>query len=441
MGTERERISILRFSMPIVFENLLATSVSQVFNALVGGISYSSLTAIAQCNMVGTILAAISNILVIGAQILCSRMEGAGDIPGASRVVEQSLFLMIVGSAAVSVLLFIGAVPTLRLIMPNADRELLSDAKIYFRIIMLSMPSMLIYNLLQGTIRNTGDSRTPMIVNIAVYAVMLGGTILFVRVLKMGVAGAGLSMLLCRMVGAVFAYIMILHNRRYHIISRNIFRPQADVSRRIFRLGLPASLESVFVQLGYLLGNSLVIGLGAYQAAVYNVANSLYGLSAVPQGIFSTISLTVVGQLIGAKDYKAAKKTGWKLWAAAEGLSVVLALIVLALRYRLAPLYAADAEVQIGAAQVTLFSLMLGIPGASLNSLDPQLRVGGDVRYVMIVTMIAVWAIRLPLTWLFCYHWTMGAAGVFLANMISLCFRMILNMIRYIKGKYLYMQV
>ncbi len=441
MEVQHERISIIRFSIPIILENLLATSISQVFNALVGGISYSSLTAIAQCNMVGTILAAISNILVLGAQILCARMEGAGDVPGASRVVEQSLFLMVTVSTAVAAILFIGATPVLRLLMPNAAPELLSDAKIYFRIIMTSMPFMLIYNLLQGTIRNTGDSRTPMLVNVAVYAVMLIATVVFVRVLKIGVAGAGLAMLLCRMVGAGFDYLMILRNRKYHIVPRNILKPRPDVFRRICTLGLPASMESVFVQLGYLLGNTLVIGLGAYQAAVYNVANSLYGLSAVPQGIFSTISLTVVGQLIGAKDYKAAKKTGWKLWMAAEGLSIVLALIVLFLRYRLTPLYAADPEVQLGAAQVTLFSLMLGIPGASLNSLDPQLRVGGDVKYVMIVTMIAVWAIRLPLTLLFCYHWSMGAAGVFLANMISLCFRMILNMIRFIKGKYLYMQV
>ena len=52
-----------------------------------------------------------------------------------------------------------------------------------------------------------------------------------------------------------------------------------------------------------------------------------------------------------------------------------------------------------------------------------------------------VWAIRLPLTYLLCYVWNMGAVGVFWANTLSLLFRMVCNMARFIKGKYLYMRV
>ena len=81
------------------------------------------------------------------------------------------------------------------------------------------------------------------------------------------------------------------------------------------------------------------------------------------------------------------------------------------------------------------------IPAISLNTLDPQLRAGGDVKYVMYVSIIAVWIIRLPATWLFCYYWRMGAQGVLWANTLSLTFRMICNMARFIRGKYLYMRV
>ena len=83
----------------------------------------------------------------------------------------------------------------------------------------------------------------------------------------------------------------------------------------------------------------------------------------------------------------------------------------------------------------------MGSPAITLNSLVPRLRVGGDVKYVMLVTIIAVWAIRLPLTYLFCYVWSWGAQGIIWANTLSLVFRSIMNTARFIRGKYLYMRV
>ena len=74
--------------------------------------------------------------------------------------------------------------------------------------------------------------------------------------------------------------------------------------------------------------------------------------------------------------------------------------------------------------------LVLNIPASSINSVDPQLRAGGDVRYVMLVTLSAVWLIRLPLTYLFCFVWQWGVPGIFLANSISLYYRTIMGLLR-----------
>jgi len=85
--------------------------------------------------------------------------------------------------------------------------------------------------------------------------------------------------------------------------------------------------------------------------------------------------------------------------------------------------------------------LLMNIPGASLNTLIPQLQAGGAVKTVMFITLFGVWVVRLPLTWLFCYHWTWGAKGVFLANAIALYSRLVLTTICFVRGKYLYMRV
>ena len=74
--------------------------------------------------------------------------------------------------------------------------------------------------------------------------------------------------------------------------------------------------------------------------------------------------------------------------------------------------------------------------GKSMNrfindAIDAQLRAGGDVRYVMVVTLTAVWLIRLPLTYLFCFVWDWGVLGIYLANTISLYYRAILGLVRH----------
>ena len=74
--------------------------------------------------------------------------------------------------------------------------------------------------------------------------------------------------------------------------------------------------------------------------------------------------------------------------------------------------------------------MVLNIPASSINSVDPQLRAGGDVRYVMLVTLSAVWLIRLPLTYLFCFVWDWGVPGIFIGNSISLYYRAVMGLIR-----------
>ena len=78
----------------------------------------------------------------------------------------------------------------------------------------------------------------------------------------------------------------------------------------------------------------------------------------------------------------------------------------------------------------------MDIAGVSINAIDPQLRAGGDVNFVMIVTLTAVWLIRLPLTWLFCFKLNMGVAGIFAANTISLYYRAVLGFIRHCGKKW-----
>ena len=441
MNSLRHMNPTLQFSIPVIFETVFSTFINLVFSSIIGGISGSSLTVISQCNLILNFIVAATTMLTTGSSVLCARLLGAGEPQEASRVVEQTLFLALVSSTVITLACLIFTTPILTLLMPNAEPALLAEGETYFRVLVLSLPFLMATNSLVSVLRAAGDSRTSMIINVFSCVLQLVLALLFLRVLSLDIAGAGLTYLVCRISSMLLAFYALRHSHRFSLRLRNTLRANAAVCKRILSVGVPTSIESIFVQAGYLTASSMVIGLGSFEAAVYNVANTMYSFASVPQSFFAPIALTVVGQLIGAKEYTRAKKTGWKLWRYAILTTIVLSVILFLLRTHLTPLYSADPAVQTAASSALFAALMMNIPGISLNTLDPQLRAGGDVKFVMFSTIVAVWLIRLPLTYLFCYVWNWGASGAFMANAITLYFRMLCNMLRFIQGKYLYMRV
>lgn len=431
----------LQFALPVVLETALSTLINLIYSSLIGGISGSSLTVISQCNMIITVIVASTSVFTTGSSVLCARLLGAGESREASRVVEQTLFLSAVFSLSITFLCFVFTTPLLTLLMPNAETAVLAEGIAYFRVLILSLPFLILSNMLVSVQRAAGDSRTSMVINVSTGVLQLAFAFLFLRVLTPGVTGAGLTYLLCRSCGAGLAFYAVLRSHRYALQFRRVLKPHFPTFHRIFRIGIPASIEAILVQFGYLMASSMVIGLGTFEAAVYNVANTLYSFAALPQGIFFAIGLSIIGQLIGAKEYAKAKRTGWRLWGMAVLSVLCLGSLLFMFRTRLTPLYSSDPAVQAAASTAIFAALLMNIPGVSLNSLIPQLQAGGAVKTVMVITLVGVWAIRLPLTWLFCYCWSWGAQGVFLANAIALYVRLIWTVIVFVRGKYLYMRV
>lgn len=441
MNRLRDSHPTLFFVFPIMLECLLSTGAGLIFSWLIGGISPSSLTTYSLGNQVLNLIVAAAAMLFTGSGILCARLLGGGEQSEASKVVEQTLFLSTLSGVAITLLCLLFANPLMTLLMPNAEPAVLAEGINFFRLLVLSVPMIFLTNTATSALRAAGDSRSPMLITFTVLGLQLMLSWLLLRVLNMDVMGAGLVYVLCRVGGAAVAMYILLHTHRYHLSVLRALKPDRAAFRRILAVGIPTSVESIFVQTGYLVANSMVIGLGTFEAAVFNVANTLYSFASLVQTISIPVATTVVGQLIGAKAYKEARRTGRNIWIIGMAASLLLSGLLLVFGKNLAPIYSSDPAVQSAAVAALGSVFVMCIPAISLNTLDPQLRVGGDVKYVMYVTIIAVWAIRLPATWLFCYHWSWGAAGVFWANTVSLTFRMVFNGIRYIKGKYLYMRV
>lgn len=441
---KRMRISELdeslsyRFILPVVGENLLTIVIGLVFSGIISVISASALAAIGIANTVMALVVSVFSVVTTGAMVLVSRQIGAHENQQAAQTVEQSALLGVVLSVTITAVTMIFAGPIMRLVMPAAEAGMYAEAVRYFRVLMLSLPAYILNLVLSAVCRATGDSRNPMLVAIILNLSQLAFGWLFIAVLGWEEIGAALAYVCCRTVGAVLIAILLMRDHRLFTLHiRGMLRPRFAVLRRILNIGIPACIESVFVQVGYLLANSMAIALGSFEAGVYQILVTINTFTALPQNVTLTVTMPISGHLLGAKKMDGARLAGKLIWLVSLAFTVLLCGGVILFGKPFAGLYSADPATIAATSGFAWLLLVLNIPASSINSIDPQLRAGGDVRYVMYITLSAVWLIRLPLTYLFCFVWRFGVPGIFLANSISLYYRAVLGLLRHRGDKWL----
>lgn len=432
----------LRFIAPVMLENALTILIGLVFSSLIGGISSSALAAIGMSNSIIAMLTALFSMLTTGSAVLTARLIGAGEREEASRTIEQSALMAIVLSAAASLLCFLLAAPLLGLLMPSAEKQLFDETVVCFRVMLLSVPPMTLHGVLASIMRASGDGKRPMYIAAILNLVQIFCAWLFISVLKLDMIGAGLAYVVCRLAGTAIAFGAILRGSdNYHVSLRAMLRPHFPTCARIMRIGVPTSIESLFVNFGYLLANTMTVGLGTVAASAYQVANTLNTFNGFPQTICATIGVTFVGQQIGAKQFSKARKTGWIIYACGMISTLLICSTIAFCGRPLTALYSSDPEV-LSQARLMLWMLFIqNIPAVSINTVDPQLRAGGNSKFVMTFTVLVVWLVRIPLTWLLAYYFKLGLIGVYIANIVSLFVRAIIGMICYIGNKWMYKKV
>ena len=432
----------VKFVLPVIMENSLTIFIGLAISQIISTISSSALAAIGMANTIMTVVSAFFSMVTTGTSIMVARQIGARENQEAAESIEQSTFMSAVATILIMIVCITFASPILRLLMPTAEDSLFGEAVGYFRVIMTSLPFLVLHGVFSGVCRGLGNSRMPMITAIAMNLCQLLVAWITISCLQLNEIGAGVAIVVCRVLGTAILFITLMRDHRRFVLKvRNMLRPNRQTCMRILRIGVPVSFESVFVQLGYMLGNSMAISLGTFESGVYQIINTVNTFTSLPQGIGSTIATSAVGHLLGRKNYKGAKKAGWTIWALGLGFSLVLGLAAYALETPISSIYSEDPATIAESARLLWILIFMNATGMSINAIDPQLRVGGDVKYVMTTTLIAVWGIRLPLTYFMCFHWNFGVLGIFLANTISLVFRTITGLVRYCGTKWMYKKV
>ena len=323
--------------------------------------------------------------------------------------------------------------PMLRGVFGQVEPEVMKNASVYLVITAISICPLAMYNACAALFRAMSDSRTTMLIAIAMNLLNLVGNAILIYGAKMGVAGAAIATTFSRAVAAaIIMWMMFRSGKTINFRGQATWKIDFGLIKKILYIGVPNGLENSLFQLGKILLLSLVSTLGTYAIAANAVCNTLASFNVLPGSAVNLALLSVASMCIGAGDFKQARYYTKKLMLTAIGCTAVISGILFVFAPWVMKIYQLTPQTESLAVQVlrwhTVLAVIFWVPSFSLPN---TLRAAGDVVWTMLIAIVSMWVFRIGFAYLFSVHFSSGLMGVWVAMTIDWAFRALCYLVRY----------
>ena len=410
---ESELRAMFRLAAPLVLTELGWMAMGIVDTMFVGRVSAAAIGAVSLGTNIFYAIAVFASGLLLGLDTLVAQSFGAGHLDDCrhSLVSGVWLALFLIPCVMGAVWLF---VPLFAVFGVNPD--VLPVAVPYIRALNWSAPPLMLFFCLRRYLQSTGVVRPILITLLVANLVNVAGNWIFVfgnlGAPRLGAEGAAWATCISRvyMLGAL---LFVIWRRDARVLSVS-WRLDFRRIRALLKLGLPAAgqigLEtSVFATVTMLIGKLSASVLAGHQIALTVVSTTFM----MPLGISSAAAVRV-GHAIGRKDPQGAARSGWTALAFGGGAMSLAALALLISPRPIARLFTPEAAIIAAAVPLlrvaAFFQLFDGLQVTATGAL----RGAGDTRTPMLCHFAGYWIIGLPLGALLCFHYSLGAVGLWM---------------------------
>lgn len=434
-----KKMTLFSLSWPIFIETALFMTLGFVdvfvlsrYNELAASSVSTANQAISICTLVFTVLSGASAVLI-------SQNLGAGKKDAASRIAALSLTFNLLLGIIISVALAIFSRPILMFI--GAKNEVLEFATEYLIIVGGFLFTQGMLNALAVIIRNHGYTKLSMYVTVVMNIINSVLDVVFVLGLfgfpQMGVKGVAIATTASRIIGILVLLIILF----VKIEKPSIFKLLKPFPFRdlwlLLKIGVPSAFESFNYNISQLVVTAIVLNCLTdielvTKTYISNIAMFFYIFS-VSIGQASQI---LVSHQCGAKKLNDAYKTGLRAFKYALIISVSLELIGIIFRYPLIGLFTDNQQVINMGATLIILNLFVELGRTTNLTVINSLRGAGDVFFPTGVAIFSMWIISTLGAYVLAVVFEMGLNGLWIAFAADECFRGVLMLLRWKKGKW-----
>lgn len=410
----RQVIAIL---LPIFVDQAFIILLSLLNTAMISSSGMAAVSAVSMVDSVNIFLLNVFIAIATGGTVIVAQYKGAGNGPMVEKSAAQSVSAVALVSFAVGALMILLHTPVLSLLFGKAEPDVMNNARIYLIGSCVTYPFIGIVEAVCGALRGVADTRPSLWLSMITNGSYVVLNLLFITLLHGGIWGMVISLFLSRLLGMVCSLVYLIRfNHSLDVRLLDLIRFHFPTIRKILFIGLPFAAEQMFFNGGKILTQTFVVQLGTLSMAVNAIVSSLVLLFQMGANACNLGVVTVVGQCMGRRNIRDARKFIHAfLWLGSLSYVVTMAVLFPFLPW-IVKLFSPPQEIvhtiyfttiMTVAASPFLWSTSFIIPSA--------LRAAGDSRFTSIASMLSMWLFRVVLGYILGIVLPFGVVGVWAA--------------------------
>ncbi len=419
--------TVITIVLPLLIQQVVTSFVNMLDNIMVGRIGTLAMSGVSIANQ----LTAIFNLTVFGsiagASIFGAQFYGKGDSNGQRNCLRFKLVIeMIV--CTVIILLFLTHGEQLISIFLHSGTDTAADVQAtlgygtsYLRILCIGFIPFALSQSISSAIRETGETRLPMIASLAaIFTNLIGNTLLIFGYLgfpALGSDGAAIATVISRFAElAVLLFFVMKYKERFpffhHLLSR--FHIPASLAKDIIRRGFPLTLNEFLFSVGIAALAQCYSTRGIAAVAAYNISNTIESLFFVFNIAMGDCISIMVGQQLGSGKTDQAVDTDRKLITVTFLISMLLGIVLFLLAPVFPHIYNTSDEIRAMASSLLrICGLTLWI-SALYNASYFTLRCGGKTIITFLFDSVGMIAVSFPAAYVLSRFTSLDIIQIFL---------------------------
>ena len=386
--------------IPIVIQNLIASSVSVADTLMLGNVDQTSLSA---SGLAGQLMFLI-NVMFFGLNsaltILASQYWGKKDVKVISKILGIGLIIALIVTTTFSAMAFF--IPRHVMWVWTDDPELIAAGAKYLRFVApsyiflgLFQPYLTILKSCERVVFSTVTSTAALFINVIFNYLLIFGHGPFP---EMGIEGAALATSISCGSGALICLVDFLRQKVLPKSLQVMFGIPRALITDFFKYSLPAFVNDVMWGLAFTV-NSIIMGhLGSDIVAANAVVSSVRDLITVVGFGISAAASIMLGKEIGENKLDTAEKDASSILRVTIFSGIISGFVLLMIS-PFVPGLVDITETAIRYLQIMLYINIAYQMGQIINTvlIASIFRCGGNSKYGMVLDIICMWCFAVPL--------------------------------------------
>ncbi|MBD3355212.1 MATE family efflux transporter [Candidatus Woesearchaeota archaeon] len=430
--------NILHLSWPTMIAMLLHVGFNIVDAIFVGRIGPKAIAAVSIVFPVVFLMFSLGVGIGIGAASLIARYIGAKKVKEANNAAEHSFIIAIAVSVLFTIFGLLFAKEMFMLI--GAKPDVVDLAVKYSRWIFGFNIFMFLGMISNNVLRGLGNMKLPMIgmvtgtlLNIILDPLLIFGIGFFPA---LGVEGAAIATVVSRFSSAVLMLGFIFSSKTAISIKPRDFIFKPIFIKEILRVGIPASLYRSIMSFTMLAFTKIVSYFGSVAIAAYGVGFRIQSVVVLPVIAIATAVITIVGQNVGAKNFKRAEKTVWISVKISAFFVFLISLILFSFPKLIYGVFTNDPQLiryGIGFLRIMSFSYIFMTVSIIIGG---AFQGAGHAMPTLVVNMIRSFIFGIPLALFFAFILGWGLNGVWVGIALAAIISSFISIFWFKKGSW-----